>query len=67
MDRADDNKNEILTDDELEKVTGGALNCEKSFPCRCGNRIVKKIVSYNVTYYRCENCGGYIPSRQIEQ
>ncbi len=67
MDRADDNKNEILTDDELEKATGGALNVEKAFPCRCGNRIVKKIVSHSVTHYWCENCGGYIPSRQIEQ
>lgn len=66
MDHTDD-KNTALTDDELDKVAGGAkLDPESSHPCRCNNRVVTEIHPHSVVRYMCKSCGGYIPSDQIK-
>ena len=70
MKSTDNNKNKentFLTDDELDKVAGGVVpNLEKHGVCHCNNRVVKEIHSYQNVLYKCQNCGGYIPSNQIK-
>ena len=68
MKNKDDNKimeAAALSDNDLDKVAGGIIN-PNSHVCRCNNRVVTEIHSYQYVHYQCQNCGGHIPSNQIK-